>query len=269
MQREPNCSPETADLRQRAEERLKTQGSENQPQRVETDAQRVIHELHVHQIELEMQNDELRRSRNEMEALLEKYTDLYDFAPTGYFSMDQRGCILEVNLTGAALLGVNRAELISQCLPRFVAQESRPVFLSFLEQVFTRSKRQSCEITLVRANGTAFWTALHGTASFSLNDPQQWCRVSVSDITAIKQAEEAQRHLNVMADANQVLQGEIIHRRAAEEKLRQSEQQARFLMEQLRHLSHRILSVQEEERKRISRELHDEITQTLIGINVQ
>lgn len=269
MQQEPNCSPETADLRQRAEERLKTQGSGNQLQRVETDAQRVIHELHVHQIELEMQNDELRHSRNEMEALLEKYTDLYDFAPTGYFSVDERGCVLEVNLTGAALLGINRSELISQCLPRFMTPDSRPVFLSFLEQILTRPKRQSCEATLLKSDGTAFWAAFHGMATISLHNPQKWCRISVSDITAIKQAEEAQRHLSAMANANQVLQGEIIHRRAVEEELRRSEQESRHMQEQLRMLSRRVLTVQEEERKRISRELHDEITQTLIGINVQ
>lgn len=268
--------PDDAELRCRAEDRLRKRlGKTGGDQASETDTQRLLHELQVHQIELEMQNDELQTARNSMEKLLEKYTDLYDFAPTGYFSMDKRGCILEVNLTGAALLGVNRAELINQCLPRFVAPESRPVFLSFLEQVFARSKRQSCEVTLLRADGTAFWTALHGTASFSLNDPEKWCRVAVSDITALKQADEAQRLLNTISAENKALQHEIIRRQVVEENLKQSEQKTLFLLEQsrgmqeqLQLLSRRVLTVQEEERKRISRELHDEITQTLIGINV-
>jgi len=275
MQNKPNIPMGANELRRLAEERLKKQCPGERAQRIETDTQRAIHELHVHQIELELQNDELRNSRNEMEVLLEKYTDLYDFAPTGYFALNQRGCILSVNLTGAALLGVDRSQLINQCLPRFITQKDRPAFLSFLEEVFARPERLSCEATLLKADGTAFWAAFHGTSALSINDPQKWCRLAVSDITAIKQVEETQHHLNTMALANQELQREIIQRRAAEEELRQSEQQTRLLLEkshrmqeQLRLLSRRVLTVQEEERKRISRELHDEITQTLVGINV-
>jgi PAS domain S-box-containing protein len=259
----------SAELRHRAEDRLRKRlGKKGGEQTSEADMQRLLHELQVHQIEMEMQNDELENARNEMEALLEKYTDLYDFAPAGYFALNERGCILSVNLTGAALLGMDRSQLINQCFPRFVTQECRPDFLAFLQQVFAQPERLSCEATLLNVTGSSFWAAFHGTAALSIGDPQKWCRVSVSDITAIKQMEETKHHLNTMAAANQVLQQEIIQRRATEEKLRQSEQQARFLMEQLRFLSHRILSVQEEERKRISRELHDEITQTLVGINV-
>lgn len=86
--------------------------------------------------------------------------------------------------------------------------------------------------------------------------------------TVLKLAEEALHHLNDMRLANMALQDEIQQRKAVEKNLRASEQQTRLLLEQLRHLSRRVLSVQEEERKRISRELHDEITQTLVGINV-
>ena len=95
-----------------------------------------------------MQNAELQEARDRMEALLEKYTDLYDFAPVGYFSLDEQGLILEVNLTGAALLGVERSRLINRRLPRFVAPASQPVFLAFLERVFAgtgnRSARRRC-----------------------------------------------------------------------------------------------------------------------------
>jgi PAS domain S-box-containing protein len=210
-----------------------------------------------------------------MEALLEKYTDLYDFAPVGYFSLDEQGRILEANLTGAALLGVERSRLISRRLLRFMAPAAQPGFLAFLKRVFAGPGRQVCEATLLNENGAAFWADFHAASAISLSDPQKWCRVAVSDITALKRAEEAQRRMEALAVTNRELNREIARRQAVEESLRQSEQQqsrllaqSRHMQDQLRHLSHQILQAQEEERKRISRELHDEITQTLVGINV-
>ena len=88
--------------------------------------------------------------------LLEKYTDLYDFAPVGYFSLDEQGRILEVNLTGAALLGVERSRLINRRLPRFVAPASQPVFLAFLERVFAGTGKQVCEAALLRKDAARF-----------------------------------------------------------------------------------------------------------------
>jgi PAS domain S-box-containing protein len=263
-------------LRHRAEDRLRKRldkaGGEPKS---EADDQRLLHELQVHQIELEMQNAELANTRDETETLLEKYTDLYDFAPVGYFSLDERGRILDVNLTGTVLLGVERSRLIDQCLPRFVTPESRSVFVTFLKQMFAGPEKRVCEATLIKADGTAFWANFHGTSAISLNTPLRWCRVAVSDITAYKQAEEAQRRIEAVTRENLALQHEITRRKVAEDTIRQSEQhqiqlleQSRHMQQQLRLLSHRILHVQEEERKRISRELHDEVTQTLVGINV-
>ena len=262
-------------IRQRAEERLENSRLKIEHPKTEADTHHLLHELHVHQIELEMQNEELRLARNEMEDLLEKYTDLYDFAPVGYFSLNAAGVILEANLTAATLLGVEREKLIGQRLPNFATPESRPVFKSFLEQVFAAPERKSCEAIFVKADKTAFWAVCHGTSAFYTNTQHDWCRMVVSDITAQREAEETQRNLNAMSVANQSLKKEIEQRKAVEEELRQSALQNRILLEQsnhlheqLRSLSHRLLTVQEEERKRISRDLHDEITQTLVGINV-
>ena len=223
-----------------------------------------------------MQNRELQEARDRMEALLEKYTDLYDFAPVGYFSLDEQGRILEVNLTGAALLDVGRARLLNRRLPAFIAPANRPVFLAFLERVFAGSGKQVCEAVLLREDGSSFWGNFHGTPARSASGPGKWCRVVVSDITALKQSEDAQRRLAALAVANRELEQEIVRRQAVEESLKQSEQhqtrlleQSRSMQEQLRHLSRQILQAQEDERKRISRELHDVIAQTLTGINIR
>src|SRR5476651_2342507 len=132
MPKSPNTPADAAQRRRLAEAWLKGQHRPPPLPRTEADTNRLHHELQVHQIELEMQNTELEEARNRVETLLETYTDLYDFAPVGYFSIDEQGRILEVNLTGAALLGIERSRLIKQRLKRFVDPTSRPVFLTFL-----------------------------------------------------------------------------------------------------------------------------------------
>ena len=92
---------EGAELRRRAEEFLRAKAKGAPLSRTVDEMQRILHELEVHQIELEMQNDELRQARDEVDTALEKYTDLYDFAPVGYFTLDRDGIIRGVNLTGA------------------------------------------------------------------------------------------------------------------------------------------------------------------------
>jgi PAS domain S-box-containing protein len=279
MPRKPNISDDPAELRRRAEGRLrdqrKGQRSKAGDQKSEADTVRLLHELEVHQIELEMQNAELQKSRDDMEAVLERYTDLYDFAPIGYFSIDAEGLILEVNLTGAALLGVERSRLIRLRLERFVAPASRTIFRAFLEKVFAGTKDQICEVLLLKEGGGTFWTSFRATAAVSLKGARKWCRVSFGDITVRKQAEETRRRLENLAGINRELTREIARRQTVEAALRKSQQhqsrllkQSQNMQEQLRHLSHQILHAQEEERKRISRELHDEIAQTLVGINV-
>jgi len=267
-------------LRRRAEARLRQQkqnrkatGSAPKP---ECDPQRSLYELEIHQVELEMQNAELREARNRTEILLEKYTDLYDFAPVGYFSLDQQGQILEVNLTGASLLGVERSRLVTLRFSRFVAAESQPIFRDFLQRVFTEDGEQVCEAALLKERTAGFWSSLHGTAAIAMSDTRKWCRVAVTDITFFKQAEEAQHRLEMLAVANRDLKEEIARRLKVEQALKKSERHSRLLLtqshrmqDQLRLLSRQLLSAQEEERKKISRELHDVIAQTLTGISVR
>src|ERR1700683_413579 len=146
MPKKSSTPSNAAELRLRAEARLKERHAHPVPPRTEADANRLLHELQVHQIELEMQNTELQEARNKVETLLETYTDLYDFAPIGYFSLDEQGLILEVNLTGAALLGVERSRLIKQRLQNFVDPPSRALFLAFLKKIFASPRKQICEL---------------------------------------------------------------------------------------------------------------------------
>ena len=280
MPKKPNLPRDAVELRRHAEARLRERQGKQRTKvgnpKLEADPGRLLHELQVHQVELEVQNAELQDTRNRMEVLLEKYTDLYEFAPVGYFSVDEQGRILEGNLTGAALLGVERSQLIGRRLPRFVAPASQPIFEAFLKRVFAGTGKQVCEAALLREDAATFWACFHGTSAICVSGPPKWCRLAVSDITTLKQAEEAQSRMEALAVANRALRREIDRRQAVEKSLRQSEQhysrlleQSRQMQGQLRLLSRQVLLTQEEERKKISRELHDVIAQTLTGINVR
>ncbi len=279
MKPPPNPSRSAAKLRRRAEARLHTRRRANLrgngDQKSDAAARRMVHEVQVHQVELEMQNAELLESRNRAETLLEKYTGLYDFAPIGYFSLDDQGQIQEVNRTGAALLGVERSLLLNRRLVRHLDAPGQRVFLGFFQGVLDGNANRVCEASLLKADGTPVWVSFHGICAVTAPDQPKECRVSVSDITALKKAEEARIRLNTLTEANEALKAEIVRRQAVENALRDSQKhqihllkQARLMHAQLRHLSHRILQTQEDERKRISRELHDEISQTLVGIHV-
>ena len=281
MQKNHNhFSNNTTELRLRAEARLRgprnRQGPRAGKPKSNAEPVRVLHELEIHQIELEMQNAELQKAREELELALEKYTDLYDFAPVGYFSLDPSGVILEVNLTGASLLGLERSRLLNRRLQRFLVPRSQPIFQDFLARLFARTGKQACEAELLKADTTAFWASFHGAPAVSPGGSLKSCGVAVSDITSRKQAEEAQLRMETLAATNQEMKREIVRRQAVEEALKKSERQQSVLLkqshrmqEQLRHLSRQVLRAQEEERKRISRELHDVIAQSLAGINVQ
>ena len=124
-------SPRRAGLRSQAEQRLHTGTTEHDLAASEADARAIVHELQVHQIELEMQNEELQRAQAEAREASERYCDLFDFAPVGYFVWDQEGRILEVNLAGAALLRRDRGAVIHRRFGQFVATEHHARFADF------------------------------------------------------------------------------------------------------------------------------------------
>ena len=186
----PNSNPP---LRVRAEARL-SQGSNGnhagaRVARSPAETQRLLHELQVHQIELEMQNEELRKARDEMEAGLEKYSELYDFAPVGYLTLDQEGVICEANLTAASLLGIPRAPLMKLRLALFIAPADRPLFATFLQEVFESNERKECDVQLLVTDKPPVDLRIRA----NLSESGEVCRVAITDITLHKRAEEKVR----------------------------------------------------------------------------
>ncbi len=173
------------ELRRRAEERLGENAETVHPPGTVEDPLRLLHELQVHQIELEMQNSELRQARDEVDTVLEKYTDLYDFAPVSYFTLDRKGTIRSVNLTGADLLGVERSRLNGRRFDQFVPSEDRPAFVAFLGKVFTSPAKEECEVALLKEGNSPLFVQFEAVAAASGEE----CRVAVIDISVRRQLE--------------------------------------------------------------------------------
>ncbi|MDM8520141.1 EAL domain-containing protein [Anaerolineales bacterium HSG6] len=149
----------------------------------------LIHELHVHQIELEMQNETLRQTQLQLEENRDKYADLYDFAPVGYFTLSHTGLILELNLTGANLLEQPRSRLIKQRLSSFIAEDSQDKFYLHRQLVFETKVQQSCELTFI-TKIDQFVAQLESIAVQKKGEKEFLCwRIAVIDITARKLAE--------------------------------------------------------------------------------
>jgi PAS domain S-box-containing protein len=400
MLMDSKANKDNAALRRRAERGSRKKETLPLPH-TEADARRLVHELEVHQIELEMQNVELRQARDGAEAILEKYADLYDFAPVGYFTLAADESIRLVNLTGSVLVGVERSKLIGRTFGMLLSREDRGRFRPFLQQVLESLGKQSADFELAGANshrrvvnieaqrsphgpecnavmvditerkraeeiahrGEMLFSALVSQAptgvyvvdsafrlqqanpiamrifenvfpligrdfsevirkvwprriadqiignfrrtlelgeSFQsplfnerrrdtgLKEDYEWQIQRVvlpageygvvcffTDITPRMRAEAAQRRADALASSNSKLRQEIVRRQAVQEDLRaiRMEQsrllkQSRLQQKQMRALSHGVLNAQENERKRISRELHDVIAQTLVAINV-
>jgi PAS domain S-box-containing protein len=194
MMNEKAKSNQNGDLRHQAEERLMGRGSDPAGFEGEgKDARALVHELQVHQIELEMQNEELKLAKLETEQALTKYSDLYDFSPIGLFAFDAQGLIQEVNLAGARLLGKERRNLMNRHFQLFVAPKDRTFFDDFCKKAFETSIKQTCELSLLSDGKPTVYTRIEGIApeDGSLNGRQ--CRIAAIDITESKLAEEALR----------------------------------------------------------------------------
>jgi PAS domain S-box-containing protein len=221
-------------LRRRAEQLLDERSGDWLPAE---DTERLIHELQVHQIELELQNEELQRAQAELEASHRRYFELYDLAPVGYFILDEKGLVHEVNITGATLLGVDRSELKRGGLYRFVAEASVQEFHSCLQSAFKTPGRTRCELQFERKDGGRFFALMElMSAPAGAAERDGPIRATLTDITQRKEAEEALRRAQDelerrvrertedLAQSNVKLQAEVKRRRRVETGLRLHEE---------------------------------------------
>jgi PAS domain S-box-containing protein len=159
------------------------------------DAQLLFHELRVHQVELELQNEELRRAQLELEAGRERYFDLYDMAPVGYCTVDDKGLILEANLTAASLLGMSRMALAKRQILRFMPHPQQQIYLQSCQRLRASGQTQTCELQLQKDNGATIWVSLSvnsGKSSAGLAS----LRVMLTDITVRMQLDHQLREKN-------------------------------------------------------------------------
>ena len=193
MKKKSNPSTDFTELRRLAEAKYDQSQPQEDPPFNEVDLHRLVHELQVHQIELEMQNEELQQARTEVEAWLERFTDLYEFAPVGYFTLGRDGLVSQVNLSGARLLGVERARLVGRRFGLFIADGDLLAFNTFLERVFENHVKQTCEVMLRKEGNENCWVQIEAIA---VEDGQE-CRAMAMDIHARKLAEIKLQYLSM------------------------------------------------------------------------
>ncbi len=212
----------------------------------------LLHELQVYQIELEMQNEELRRVQVATEEIRDRYVDLYEFAPIGYITLDRSGVISEINLTGAALLGAARKDLLNKRFARFVTSEDNDQWYNHFLEALRRDGRQVCELQLQRPDGSRFYVQI---TSLKAGDPLN--SFKFDDHLSINRTPNASFLLRLVVT-------DITERKQAEKE------RSEFLKRQ-EGATRNLVEIQEAARRRLACELHDRAGPNLaaIGINLK
>ncbi|MCA1785134.1 MAG: PAS domain S-box protein, partial [Desulfobacteraceae bacterium] len=186
--------PDMAKLRKQAEEKADVMAPPSLSVQTPEAIQQMVHDLRVHQIELTMQNEELRRAHAEIEVSQARLLDFYDLAPVGYITVSEKGLILESNLTAVTLMGVPRSAMVKQPISRFILKEDQDIYYRHRKNLFETGEPQICELRLVKPEGRIFWAHLSATAAEGPNGAPV-CRVMLNDITERKQAEAEKEKL--------------------------------------------------------------------------
>ncbi len=188
MIKKPSPAKVTGDLRVRAEQVLAAGGTVLQPILAD-DVRELVHELRVHQIELETQNEELRRAQEAITESRNRYVDLYDLAPVGYVTLDPQGRIVELNLKGAKLLGAPRNSLIQRPFILLVVPEDRQTFHGYLWQLSVSADHQSCELEFNLQQSPATALSLESLALVETGGKVLQYRMALTDVTRRRKAE--------------------------------------------------------------------------------
>lgn len=179
MNKQNSTKVASSKLRRKAEELLKSKTVTSPSPFFETADTKLIRELELHQIELALQNEELMLSQSEVKLASEKYIDLYDSVPTGYFTLSINGDILEVNFSGAAMLGKERPLLLNNEFQEFLTGDTKPIFLRFVAKVFKTRVKQSCEVSISTYGNELIYAYLTAVA----DENGRNCHVTAVDIT--------------------------------------------------------------------------------------
>lgn len=191
-------------LRQNAEDIIKKRLAKTKTPFSEDEILNLVHELEVHQIELEMQNEELVQAKEHAEIATQKYTELYDFAPSGYMTLSKEGTILELNLSIAKMIGKERSRLINNQFGFFVSDDTKAFFNLFFDKTFKNNTKQTCELSLLTIDNLQIPVYLTGI----LSENEQECLITIVDITERKRAE------NLLQETNSYLENLIDHANA-------------------------------------------------------
>lgn len=190
----PQCSL-IDELRNRAEKDPRMISDNNMEVACCEKAAQLIHELRVHQLELEMQNEELRTSQTALQRSQAQYFELYELAPVGYFTLNEEGLILEANLTASKLLGLNKSALDKRPLSQFVIPKCQDAYYLFFRRLLTDENKHTCEMCMLKPNGDKFWAVLEAKVIENVISGMRKVRCTVSDFTKRHQVEQQQRKL--------------------------------------------------------------------------
>jgi PAS domain S-box-containing protein len=248
----------------------------------------LLHELSVHQVELELQNEELQRASLDADEARQKYYDLYDRAPVAYVTLDREGSLVEMNFTAAQLLGKPRGELLGQLFVTFLRPNEISAFNDFLEGIFSKEGMSSCEVSLVKKGVAVASARIEGFKADSRQGEPPCCRAVLLDITERKLAEEdlraseealrkANEELEIGVAARtaelsrlvDTLKEEVRRRIRVEADLNATHEQLEIRAKQLRELAGEITRAEQRERLRLATILHDDLQQLLVAAKLQ
>jgi hypothetical protein len=180
-----NSKPGAAALRQKAEALLKIKSPKSIWSLSEAELLKLFHEFEVHQIELELQNEELQSAHSATLDAVKKYKELYDLAPIGYLILSKEGKIMEINLCASNILGKERMYIINSMFKNFITDSTKPTFNHFLSKIFDSSTKEICEVILDTNPQSPIYAYLLGTTSLN----GELCLLTITDISKYRRAE--------------------------------------------------------------------------------
>ena len=261
---------------QKAEELLKLKLSGSGSPISETDVLKLIHELEVHQVELEIQNEELILAKKQAEVAASIYAQLYDLAPSGFFTLSSEGKTIELNLFGAQMLNKERKHLINSHFGFFVSDDTKPIFNKFLDNVFSNKSKETCEVTLLTSGNAPMYVLLSGIVI----ENGEKCLITMVDITGSRLMDALRANEEILISTEKRLQKEVelrtqelesVNKKIKTEltKRKISQKQLKQSVHDYKQLYAYLQNVREEERRVIARTIHDDLAQLLSSLKIE